>query len=129
MFIKINNDIIINSDHIRSIERQAVTTERYDEWLESYNTTMNGLVKEYLIQHPEELAKTSEDELVESLIKRFSKYVEKSLGGRPDAFEYSYYIILDNNETYDIKEYMYNELCKTLDIKFIDLVFPDEHEI
>ena len=129
MFIKISNDVIINADEISSIERQTITSDEYEKWQENYNITMNNVIKEYLIQHPEELEKTSENELVDSLIKRFSKYVENTLGGRPDAFIYSYYIILRNNMSYDIDEITYNNICQILDIKLINTIFSEEHDI
>ena len=54
-FVRINNDTVVNTSHIVSINREWINSYAYSTYMEQYSDLMKKATDEYIKQHPEVL--------------------------------------------------------------------------
>lgn len=118
-FIRIDNDKIINTLCISSIERIPVKNELYTYWYDTFNKLMQDVSVEYMKTHVDTL-EGDESDIADELYEKFNivvrKNVERELGKCPEPYTYTYIIRMNNDQTIDIDDSIYAEICNILKI-------------
>lgn len=103
-FVRINNDTIVNTSHIVSINREWINSYAYSTYMEQYSDLMKKATDEYIKQHPEVLmTDDSETEIADLMYQKFDVYVKKQLeqeyGTMPEPWDVIYKIkMIDGSE-------------------------------
>ncbi len=121
-FIRITNDVIINTDSIMTIERQWENSNTYDEFVSHYNELMKSTTEEYIKKHPEILVNNEDEaEIADIMFKKFDNIIrnqiKKDWGYIPEPWDTKYIIKLFSGIEYTISDEIYYQILKVIGIE------------
>lgn len=121
-FIRITNDVIINTDSIMTIERQWENSNTYDEFVSHYNELMKSTTEEYIKKHPEILVNNEDEaEIADIMFKKFDSIIrnqiKKDWGYIPEPWDTKYIIKLFSGIEYTISDEIYYQILKVIGIE------------
>ena len=124
-FFRINNDTIVNTSHIVSIQREWINSYAYSTYMEQYSDLMKKATDEYIKQHPEVLmTDDSETEIADLMYKKFDVYVKKQLEQEydtiPEPWEAIYKIKMIDGREFCVQTKIYYQIIHVIGINMDD---------
>lgn len=121
-FIRITNDVIINTDSIMTIERQWENSNNYDEFVSHYNELMKSTTEEYIKKHPEILVNNEDEgEIADIMFQKFDtiikNQIKKDWGYIPEPWDTKYIIKLFSGIEYTISDEIYYQILQVIGIE------------
>ena len=124
-FVRINNDTVVNTSHIVSINREWINSYAYSTYMEQYSDLMKKATDEYIKQHPEVLmTDDSETEIADLMYQKFDVYIKRQLeqeyGVTPEPWDVKYKIkMIDGTEIF-IQTEIYYQIISVIGIDMDD---------
>ena len=124
-FIRINNNTIINTSHIVSIDREWTNSYAYNTYMEQYSDLMKKATDEYIKQHPEVLmTDEGESEIADLMYQKFDVYIkrqlEKEYGVTPEPWDVNYKIKLIDGTELSVQTEIYYQIMSVIGIDMDD---------
>ena len=124
-FIRINNNTIINTAHIVSIDREYINSYAYNTYMEQYSDLMKKTTDEYIKQHPEVLMNDDdESEIADLMYQKFDVYIKKQLeqeyGAIPEPWDVNYKIKMIDGTEFFVQTEIYYQIMSVIGINMDD---------
>ena len=124
-FVRINNDTVVNTSHIVSINREWINSYAYSTYMEQYSDLMKKATDEYIKQHPEVLmTDDSESEIADLMYQKFDVYVKKQLeqdyGTIPEPWDVIYKIKMIDDSEFSVQTEIYYQIMRVIGINMDD---------
>ena len=124
-FSRINNNTIINTSHIVSIDREWTNSYAYNTYMEQYSDLMKKATDEYIKQHPEVLmTDEGESEIADLMYQKFDVYIkrqlEKEYGVTPEPWDVNYKIKMIDGTEFSVQTEIYYQIMSVIGIDMDD---------
>ena len=124
-FIRINNDTIVNTSHIVSINREWINSYAYSTYMEQYSDLMKKATDEYIKQHPDVLlTDKSESEIADLMYQKFDVYIKRQLeqeyGKTPEPWDVNYKIKMIDGTEFFVQTEIYYQITSVIGINMND---------